>query len=94
MEISHGRSGQRGGFGGGFGGGGRGGYMGAQEILEKSRNKGTAYRAIVKGLPASASWQDLKVHPYFPLIARSTAALKADGSLHKSGTILLNKSAK
>ena len=78
VEVSHGRARDRGfggggGGGGGFGGGGggygdrggRGGYMGAVDILERSRNKGTAYRAIVKGLPASASWQDLKArqHP-------------------------------
>ena len=66
VEISHGRARERGGFGagggpGGYDRGGRGGYVGPQDILEKSRNKGTAYRAIVKGLPASASWQDLKV---------------------------------
>ena len=30
------------------------------DIVERSRTKGSAYRAIVKGLPASASWQDLK----------------------------------
>jgi hypothetical protein len=59
------RGGGGGGGGGGYdrgrGGGGGGGYQGAADVLERSRNKGTAYRAIVKGLPASASWQDLKV---------------------------------
>lgn len=68
MEISHGRArGERGAFGGY-----RGGHSGrsapnwgsAMEILERSRSKGSAYRALVKGLPASASWQDLKVRPY------------------------------
>ena len=56
----------RGGYdgGGGYGGGGgrRGPHPGElNDVLERSRNKGSAYRAIVKGLPASASWQDLKV---------------------------------
>ena len=56
----------RGGGGGGGGydrGGGGGGYGGSSTaaILDRSRQKGSAFRAIVKGLPASASWQDLKV---------------------------------
>lgn len=71
MEVSHGRARQGGppiggggydrGGGGGYERGRGGGYGGAADVLERSRNKGTAYRAIVKGLPASASWQDLKV---------------------------------
>ena len=43
------------GGGGGYGGGGGGGGGG------DFRGKGTGFRAIVKGLPMSASWQDLKV---------------------------------
>lgn len=59
-----------GGYDRGYGGGGGGhersrGYGGPSgdpfDVLERSRSKGSAYRAIVKGLPASASWQDLKV---------------------------------
>ena len=34
-------------------------------------SKGSAHRAIVKGLPISASWQDLKVRPPGPGILQS-----------------------
>ena len=80
VEISHGRArggGDRGGYGGGGGGfRGRSGpnWGSAVEILERSRNKGSAYRALVKGLPASASWQDLKV----PFACQTTFATQSN----------------
>lgn len=51
-------------FGGGYGGGGGG--RGREQTLPRyhpdvNRSKGTGYRVLVKGLPRSASWQDLKV---------------------------------
>lgn len=42
------------------------------------RAKGSAYRVMVKGLPMSASWQDLKVRP--PLFAQRFLCL-AIGSI-------------
>ncbi|KAL6527011.1 Serine/arginine-rich splicing factor sr34a [Orobanche gracilis] len=65
VELAHGGRGQsyssdrRGGYGGGgsgggSGGGGSGGRFGASRHSE--------YRVIVRGLPSSASWQDLKDH--------------------------------
>ena len=44
---------------GGFGGGGRGMPPPAPANF---RARGSPYRVLVKGLPMSASWQDLKVN--------------------------------
>ena len=41
-------------------GGGRGGGMGGPPP-QTFRGRGTGFRALVKGLPISCSWQDLKV---------------------------------
>lgn len=51
----------RGGGGGGGGGGGAFGRSAPPPVPSNFRAKGSAYRAMVKNLPMSASWQDLKV---------------------------------
>ncbi|KAF3602048.1 hypothetical protein F2Q69_00035986 [Brassica cretica] len=63
VELSHGGRGQssgdrRGGYGGG--GGYRGGGGGGSARFGVSRH--SEFRVIVRGLPSSASWQDLKDH--------------------------------
>ncbi|KAG2247792.1 hypothetical protein Bca52824_087420 [Brassica carinata] len=67
VELSHGGRGQssgdrRGGYGGGGGyrGGGGGGGGGGSARFGVSRH--SEFRVIVRGLPSSASWQDLKDH--------------------------------
>ncbi|CAN8254841.1 unnamed protein product [Cochlearia groenlandica] len=67
VELAHGGRGQssgdrRGGYsgGGGYGGGGRGGGGGGSARFGASRH--SEFRVIVRGLPSSASWQDLKDH--------------------------------
>ena len=57
VELSNGSRdpGRGGGRGGGGGGGGGGGPP------QTFRGRGTGFRALVKGLPISCSWQDLKV---------------------------------
>ncbi|KAJ6760425.1 SERINE/ARGININE-RICH SPLICING FACTOR SR34A [Salix purpurea] len=62
VELAHGGRGpssndHRGGYGGGGGGGGGGGSGGRFGISRHSE-----FRVIVRGLPSSASWQDLKDH--------------------------------
>jgi arginine/serine-rich splicing factor 1/9 len=61
VELAKG-AGRGGGGGGGFGGGGgpRGGFGGAPPPGFRPRH--TGFRILVKNLPMSASWQDLKVH--------------------------------
>lgn len=66
-QDSFGGSGGGGGGGGGHGGGGYGGFnRGRREVPPPApasfHGRGTGFRALVKGLPQSASWQDLKVH--------------------------------
>jgi len=53
-----------GGGGGGFGGGGFGGRPPPPIAPPNFRTKGSAYRVLVKGLPMSASWQDLKARAW------------------------------
>jgi len=53
-----------GGGGGGFGGGGVGGRPPPPLAPPNFRTKGSAYRVLVKGLPMSASWQDLKARAW------------------------------
>ena len=66
VEISRGSMGGGyggGGYGGGGGGGSSGGFGGRPPppvAPPNFRSKGSAYRVLVKGLPMSASWQDLK----------------------------------
>ncbi|CAL9247045.1 unnamed protein product [Arabidopsis halleri] len=66
VELAHGGRGQsssdrRGGYGGGGGGGyGGGGGGGGSARFGVSRH--SEFRVIVRGLPSSASWQDLKDH--------------------------------
>eukprot|EP00959_Pyramimonas_sp_CCMP1952_P251007 5246235-Pyramimonas_sp.AAC.1 len=58
-DFRGGRDDRRGGGGyGGGGGGGRGGGGG----FGGGPSRRTEYRVTVKGLPSSASWQDLKDH--------------------------------
>ncbi|GAA0162374.1 RNA splicing factor [Lithospermum erythrorhizon] len=63
VELSHGGRGQssssdrRGGYGGGHGGRHGGGSTGRHGVSRHSD-----YRVIIRGLPSSASWQDLKDH--------------------------------
>ncbi|CAI7794852.1 unnamed protein product [Closterium sp. NIES-53] len=51
VELAHGGRGAGGGFGGGRGG-----------DFQRGPSRRTEYRVIVKNLPTSASWQDLKDH--------------------------------
>ncbi|KAL0876211.1 hypothetical protein Bca101_025916 [Brassica carinata] len=65
VELSHGGRGQssgdrRGGYGGGGGYRGGGGGGGGSARFGVSRH--SEFRVIVRGLPSSASWQDLKDH--------------------------------
>lgn len=59
VELAKGASGRGGGgMGGGMGGGGARGFGGAPPPGFRPRN--TGFRILVKGLPMSASWQDVK----------------------------------
>ncbi|CAB62448.1 PRE-MRNA SPLICING FACTOR SF2-like protein [Arabidopsis thaliana] len=65
VELAHGGRGQsssdrRGGYGGGGSGYGGGGGGGGSARFGVSRH--SEFRVIVRGLPSSASWQDLKDH--------------------------------
>lgn len=66
VELAHGGRGQsssidrRGGYGGGSSGGSYGGGGGGGGRFGASRH--SEFRVIVRGLPPSASWQDLKDH--------------------------------
>ncbi|KAJ6418867.1 hypothetical protein OIU84_002111 [Salix udensis] len=71
VELAHGGRGpssndRRGGYGGGGGGGGGGGRWGVEvEVGGGGRlgiSRHSEFRVIVRGLPSSASWQDLKDH--------------------------------
>ncbi|KAI3471260.1 hypothetical protein Pfo_027923 [Paulownia fortunei] len=64
VELAHGGRGpssssdRRGGYGGGGGGGGGSGSGGGRFGVSRHSD----YRVVVRGLPSSASWQDLKDH--------------------------------
>ncbi|XWS67595.1 hypothetical protein CRYUN_Cryun04dG0019300 [Craigia yunnanensis] len=61
VELAHGGRGQssRRGYGGGVGGGGSSGDGGRGRFGVSHRSE---FRVVVRGLPSSASWQDLKDH--------------------------------
>ena len=72
VEISRGAGGPGGPPRGDYGGGGGGGGGGSRNPRERGgrepppvprtfEGRGTGFRATIKGLPMSASWQDLKV---------------------------------
>ena len=90
VEISRGAGGPGGppprgsDYGGGGGGGGMGGgsryprERGGREpppVPRTFEGRGTGFRAVIKGLPMSASWQDLKVGAAGPWHARCRASI-------------------
>ncbi|KAJ4890300.1 Serine/arginine-rich splicing factor SR34A [Raphanus sativus] len=65
VELAHGGRGQSSGDrrgGGGYRGGGGGGYGGGGGSARFGVSRHSEFRVIVRGLPSSASWQDLKDH--------------------------------
>ena len=71
------------------GGGGGGGYpavphgRGPPPVAPPNfRSKGSAHRVLVKGLPMSASWQDLKVHAQAHLLCCWMVVQGVDVGVH------------